>query len=84
VSTFSRQLDGTLKRMKQDAEKQLAALKSQQFAVFEVLPSGESVDRTTQQISTLEQTVKELDEAIEVAGKVSLGSTGDQFQGLVK
>jgi hypothetical protein len=77
VSTFSRQLDGTLKRLKQDAEKQLAALKSQQFAVFEVLPSGESVDRTTQQISTLEKTVKELDEAIEVAGKVNPASTAN-------
>ena len=77
MSTFSRQLDGTLKRLKQDAEKQLAALKSQQFAVFEVLPSGESVDRTTQQISTLEKTVKELDEAIEVAGKVDPASTAN-------
>ena len=77
MSTFSRQLDGTLKRLKQDAEKQLAALKSQQFAVFEVLPSGESVDRTTQQISTLEKTVKELDEAIEVAGKVNPASTAN-------
>jgi CTP-dependent riboflavin kinase len=84
VSTDSGQLDETLKRMKQDAEKQLAALKSQQFAVFEVLPNGDSVDRTTQQISTLEKTVEELNVAIEIARKVSLGSTGDQFQRVVK
>jgi hypothetical protein len=70
MSTYSKLLDDMLRRMKTDAEKQLAALRAQQFAVFEILPNGDSVDRTSQQVATLEQTIRELDEAIDVAGKV--------------
>jgi hypothetical protein len=70
MSTYSKLLDDMLRRMKTDAEKQLAALRAQQFAVFEILPNGDSVDRTSQQVATLEQTIRELDEAISVAGKV--------------
>ena len=72
MSTYSDLLDNMLRRMKTDAEKQIAALRAQQFAVFEILPNGDSVDRTTQQIAALEQTLRELDEAREVAGKAGM------------
>jgi hypothetical protein len=56
-----------LERMKFDAERQVAALRAQQFAVLEILPNGDSVDRTAQQIAALEQTIVNLDEAISVS-----------------
>jgi hypothetical protein len=84
VATCSTQFDETLKRMKQNAEERLAALKSRHFAVFEVLPSGEDIDPATEQIATLEQTIQELDEAIEIARKATQGLSRGQFPRLVK
>jgi hypothetical protein len=70
-----------LKHMKADAEQQLVALRGQQFAVFEILSNGDSLDRTAEQITTLQRSMEQLDEALSLAKAVHEGRTDEQFPG---
>ena len=78
MTTYSSRLSVMLERMKYDAERQVAALRAQQFAVLEILPNGDSVDRTAQQIAALEQTIVNLDEALNVSRPAASNNTHDR------
>jgi hypothetical protein len=82
MSTYSDRLYQVLKNMKMDAEQQLSALRAQQFAVFEILSNGDSLDRTAEQVTTLQRSIEQLDEALNLAKAVREGrTTGDHFPG---
>ena len=66
-SRHSKQLDAILKRMKLSAERQLEGFRRQQFALFKLLPDGGCLDSTPEQITALEKTIQELNEAIRLA-----------------
>ncbi len=71
MSTHSKQLDALLRRLRSSTEQQIAAVKSLQFATLEVEPNGETIDRTQEYAATLERTLHDLDDAIELAGKLA-------------
>lgn len=81
MSTYSDRLCRVLKHMKADAEQQLDALRGQQFAVFEILSNGDSLDRTAEQITTLQRSIEQLDEALSLAKAVHEGRADEQFPG---
>jgi hypothetical protein len=67
MSRHSKQLDAILKRARLSAERQLRGLRREQFAVFKLLPDGGCLDWTPEQITALEKTIQELNEAIRLA-----------------
>ncbi len=68
MSPHSKELDAILRRTKSSAEQQLEGLRTEQFAIFKLLPDGGCLDWTPQQITTLERTIQDLNEAIRLSG----------------